>query len=174
MQGLSGWELLKEHLQQPEYLHVLLNPLPIYGLAIGLLACVLALFMRGRGASIVALTIVFVSALSAWPVAELGEQGFDRVLSMADETGDIWLKVHEARAHEVLWVFYTLAALSAISIFAPKKWPKSAKPLLAATTLITVAALACGGWVGYAGGQIRHKEFRYGPPPPAPPERDRD
>jgi amino acid transporter len=168
MDGMSSWELLKEHLQQPEYLHVLLNPLPVYGLGLGLLACLVAFAIRGRGASIVALVIVFVSALSAWPVKELGEQGFDRVLSMADHDGEMWLKIHEARADSVIWVFFALAALSAAAIFVPKKWPATAKPLLAATTLTTIGALGCGAWIGYAGGQIRHKEFRYGPPPPAP------
>jgi len=167
---MSGWELLKAHLQQPEYLHVLLNPLPVYGLGLGLLACLVALAIRSRGASVVALMIVFVSALSAWPVKELGEQGFDRVLSMADQDGQTWLKIHEARADAVLWVFFALAALAAAAIFLPKKWPRSATPLLLATTLGTVAALGCGAWIGYAGGQVRHKEFRYGPPPPAPVE----
>ena len=31
----TSWELILAHLKQPEYVHVLLNPLPIYGLALG-------------------------------------------------------------------------------------------------------------------------------------------
>jgi hypothetical protein len=31
------------HLSKPEYVHVLLNPLPVYGLAVGVLGLVIAL-----------------------------------------------------------------------------------------------------------------------------------
>lgn len=37
-----------QHLSNPEYVHVLLNPLPIYGVAMGLLAMVVALVTRAR------------------------------------------------------------------------------------------------------------------------------
>ena len=33
-------------LEQPEYVHVLLNPLPVYGLALGLVALTIALALR--------------------------------------------------------------------------------------------------------------------------------
>ncbi len=166
---MSGWELLKAHFQQPEYLHVLINPLPVYGLALGLLAMLMALALRNRRGELVALTIVFVSAIAAWPVAELGEQGYDRVLSMTDKGGEAWLSEHRDRAQKVIWVFYAVAALSAAGALVPVKWPGTARPMFLATLLGTVVALGCGGWIGYAGGQIRHKEFRYGLPPPPPP-----
>jgi len=45
-----------EHLSSPEYLHVLLNPLPVYGLAMGLIGLIVAFFLKSRPAQIVALT----------------------------------------------------------------------------------------------------------------------
>jgi hypothetical protein len=53
---------MREHLSNPEYLHVLLNPLPIYGLAVGVLGLVVALISRSRAARVTALVIVFVCA----------------------------------------------------------------------------------------------------------------
>ena len=167
---MSGLEVLKAHLQQSEYLHVLLNPLPVYGMAIGLFAMVLAFVLKERRAHWVAFSIIFVSAFSAWPVGELGEGGYDRVLAVADPTGDAWLKEHVARADKVIWVFYVTAGLAALSILASAKWPAAARPLFLATLLGAVASLGCGGWIGYAGGQVRHSEFRYGPPPQGRPE----
>jgi hypothetical protein len=41
--------------QPPEYIHVLLNPLPVYGLSIGVLTLAVALFARSRAAKGVAL-----------------------------------------------------------------------------------------------------------------------
>jgi len=34
------------HLSKPEYVHVLLNPLPVYGLGAGVLGLVIALLLR--------------------------------------------------------------------------------------------------------------------------------
>lgn len=37
-----------QQLRQPEYVHVLLNPIPVYGMASGILALVVALILRSR------------------------------------------------------------------------------------------------------------------------------
>src|SRR5207248_5070218 len=47
-------------LRQPEYIHVLINPLPVYGLAMGLLGLIVAFFLKSRSAQIVALIIVLI------------------------------------------------------------------------------------------------------------------
>ncbi len=104
-------------LRQPEYIHVLINPLPIYGLAMGLLGLIVAFFLRSRRAQIATLIVVLVSAASAWPVYEFGEQAYDRVLSMADEPGRAWLDEHRDRGEDCIWFFYGLAVLSAVSDF---------------------------------------------------------
>lgn len=159
-------EALLRDLQQPEYLHVLLNPLPVYGLAIALFGLIAATYLRSRGGQVTALVLVFASAASAWPVAHYGDEAYDRVLSMADEPGQAWLAAHADRADDLVWIFYGLAALAAAAIFAPKKWPKTATPLVIATIAISFCALGAGGYLGYLGGRIRHREFRNAPPPP--------
>ena len=72
-------------LRQPEYVHVLLNPLPVYGLLISWLGLIIAVFLKSRRAQVATLVLVLVSSLSAWPVYEFGQQAYDRVLSMTDE-----------------------------------------------------------------------------------------
>jgi D-alanyl-D-alanine dipeptidase len=66
-------------LRQPEYVHVLLNPLPVYGLLISWIALIAALISKSRRAHIVTLILVFITSISAWPVYEFGEEGYDRV-----------------------------------------------------------------------------------------------
>jgi hypothetical protein len=151
-------------LKQPEYLHVLLNPLPIYGVALGILALAVAMIARSRAAHVTALVVLFVSALSAWPVAEFGEQGFDRVESMADHDGYRWLDAHAQRATRALPAFYVLAGLSLVTMLVPWKFPRTATPLNALVLLCACIVLGLGAWIGYAGGPVRHKEFRYGEP----------
>src|SRR5213082_2329834 len=153
-------------LRQPEYIHVLINPLPIYGLAMGLLGLIVAFFVRSRRAQIATLIVVLVSAASAWPVFEFGEQAYDRVVSMADEPGRAWLDEHMYRAETLIYFFYALAAVAAAAIAAPIKWPRATTPLVIAVILLGITTLGIGGYIAYAGGRIRHREFRNVPPPP--------
>ena len=158
-------DALLRDLRQPEYIHVLLNPLPVYGLAVGLLGLIVAFFLRSRPAQIATLIVVLISAASAWPVYEFGEQAKDRVLSMENEVGGAWLEEHQDRAEDLIWFFYALAVVSAIALIAPRKWPSSATVLVIAVILLSLVTLGCGGYIAYAGGKIRHREFRNVPPP---------
>jgi hypothetical protein len=165
---------LVRDLRQPEYIHVLLNPLPVYGLLVGWVGLVIGLALRSRRAQIATLTLVLLSSISAWPVYEFGQQGYDRVLSMTDEAGEAWLDEHMHRAENLIWVFYALAALSAFAIAAPIKWPKSSMPLAVAVILLGAVTLGSGTYIAYAGGRVRHREFRNEPPPPKKAEHDHD
>ena len=141
--------------RQPEYVHVLLNPLPIYGLAIGWIGLLVGFFLRSRPAQIATLVLVLISAASAWPVYEFGQQGYDRVLSMSDDAGQAWLDEHQHRAEQLIYFFYALAALSLIAITVPIKWPRTSAPLLIGTILLGVIVLGMSAYIGYAGGKIR-------------------
>jgi len=161
---------LSQDLSQPEYIHVLLNPLPVYGLAMGIIGLIIALVQRSRPAQIATLALILLSGAIAWAVAHYGEAGYDRVLSMSDDQGQAWLKVHEHRADELVWSFYVLAGVAAVAIFAPLKWPQAATMLALVTLLFSVVVLGLGGYIAHAGGKIRHREFRNSPAPPVPVE----
>jgi len=153
-------------LRQPEYVHVLLNPLPVYGLLISWIALVAAVISKSRRAVIVALILVFTTSISAWPVYEFGEQGYDRVLAMTDDDGHAWLDEHQDRGQKLIYLFYVVAALSAAAIIVPLCWPKSSIPLAVAVVLLGAVALGSGCYIAYAGGKIRHREFRNEAAPP--------
>ncbi|MGI8481446.1 MAG: hypothetical protein ACR2MF_05200 [Chthoniobacterales bacterium] len=154
-----------QHFGDPEYLHVLLNPLPVYGLSMGVLGLVIALVSRSRAARLAALAIVFVSALSAWPVYHYGQAGYDRVLSMSDDQGSKWLEEHMRRAEKLIPIFYVVAGLAAVTAAAEWKVHRAAMPLAIVTAVLASANLGIGGYIGYAGGHVRHKEFRFEPAP---------
>ncbi len=163
-------DTLLRDFRQPEYLHVLLNPIPVYALAAGLIGLLAALLLRSRRAQIATIIIILIAGASAWPVYELGEQSYDRVVSMADNDGQAWLDEHERRGEELVWCFYALAILAAIAIAVPIKWPKSGTPMAIAVLVCGMAVLGAGGYIAYAGGKIRHREFRNVPPPKKPSE----
>ena len=153
-------------LRQPEYVHVLLNPLPVYGLLISWIALIAALISKSRRAHVVTLILVFITSISAWPVYEFGEQGYDRVLTMTDDDGHAWLDEHQDRAQKVIYLFYVVAALTAAAILVPLRWPKSSVPLGIAVVLLGAITLGSGCYIAYAGGKIRHREFRNERAPP--------
>ena len=85
---------------------------------------------------------------------------------MTDRDGEAWLSAHEHRADKLVWCFYVLAAVSAAAIFLPGKFPRTAMPLTFLTLFLALISLSAGGYIAYAGGKIRHREFRNEPPPP--------
>lgn len=155
-----------EELGRSEYLHVLLNPLPVYGLAVAALALAMALLMRHRAATVLALALVAFTALSAWPTYHLGQSAYEVVNTTVDPNGQDWLNAHRHRAKKLIWTFYALAALAVAAMTFPVRWPKAALPLALLTLLGALGVLGAGGWIAYAGGKIRHVEFRRGAPSP--------
>src|SRR5213080_5108643 len=109
-------KIFLEHLNTPEYMHILLNPVPVYGLAIGVIGLLLAVVTRNRTGIVIALVLVFLSGLSAWPTYHYGEAAYDRVKAMADPAGDQWLDEHMARGEKMIWLFYVLAGVAAIGV----------------------------------------------------------
>ncbi|HUJ10830.1 MAG TPA: hypothetical protein VL171_12455 [Verrucomicrobiae bacterium] len=152
-------------LRQPEYVHVLLNPIPVYGTLCGLVALIVALILRSRPAHIVAYVIVILSTLSVWPVTEYGERAYDRVYSMSNRDAQEWLDVHMHRADRGVYVFYATALVAAVALVLRQLRPRTQSALAVATLVLVLASLFTGGWISRAGGKIRHSEFRTGPPP---------
>jgi glucan phosphoethanolaminetransferase (alkaline phosphatase superfamily) len=161
------WTMLQDRLSRPEYVHVLINPLPIYGLAVAMLALISGLVARNRVALVAALVLVLLTSLSAWPTYLYGEAAYDRIKAISDTAGERWVDEHMARGERFIAVFYFLASMAFIAVVAPVKWPRCLIPLSIATLIVAMATLAIGAWIAYPGGRVRHKEFRFEPPPAA-------
>jgi hypothetical protein len=128
--------------QQPGYLHVLINHLPIIGTAGRLFGLVIALPLRNRIALIPTLAIIVLSGVSAWPGYVTCSNAYRPIMKISDEAGRDWLNEHTDRTDQTIWVFYVMAGVAAIAIAAPIRWPKSAMPLGIAAALAALADLA--------------------------------
>jgi hypothetical protein len=147
-------------LQKPEYIHVVLNHLPIFGTILGALALAISLILRSRAAQVTALIISLIAGASAYPVFVTGQRAYKTVRGMADDAGADALDEHMDRAEKTIGAFYSLAALAIASLLVPIKWPKSAVLL---ATLTLVVAILCSGiaiYIAQPGGRVRHPEFR--------------
>lgn len=162
---LMNVKILWEHLSDPEYVHVLINPLPVYGLSIAILALALALFLGTQRLTIASLALVFICSISAWPTYHYGQAGYDRVKAMADEAGGQWLDEHMARAEKLIWAFYVVAGAAAVGMVGVTLWPRTSRLIAVIILVLGFTTLGVGGYIAYAGGHVRHREFRFEPPP---------
>jgi len=160
-------DFLKD-LQQPEYVHVVLNHLPLTGLCAAVLCLAGALVLKSRPALFLGLTLVFLFSMSAWPVYEYGQQSYDRVLSMADEDGGKYLARHAAMAGRWLFLFFVTAALAAGAMIVGWKRPRFLTAAVLLVLLLALGSLGAGAVIADCGGKIRHREFRVGPAPAEP------
>lgn len=151
--------------QPPEYLHMLLHPVLIVGLALALATLIAGLVTRSKITQVIALSLVLVCSATAWPVLGLGQNAYNRIRPQADEAGQAWASEHMRRAETFVYVFYATALLAGVGMLAHRKWPKAVEPITVAVLIAGASSLGVGGWISKAGGQIRHPEFRQSPPP---------
>ncbi len=149
------------------YLHVLINPMPIYGLGTAALGLLFGLLRRSRPAQLVALGLIFIFAASAWPAHFIGHKAYGQVYPLIGTDAQGWLSLHMHRADRWIYLFYALALSALVAALLPKRLPKSALPLALFTFSLALICLGAGGWIAKAGGRIRHPEFRGHPEPSA-------
>ena len=161
-----------EELSRPGYLHVVLNHLPILGMAFGLFALAVALLLRHRAARVTALSIIALAGASAWPVLVTGQQAYRPVRALTDDAGSDALDEHKERAESWAYAFYATALLALAAICLPARRPRLRTALEALATLGAAVSFGASLYISQAGGQVRHTEFRPGPAPAALPSPD--
>ena len=121
--------------------------------------------MNSRPALFLGLALVTLMAWSAWPVSIFGERAYDRVLAMSDDAGEAWLKHHAQLAHHWIALYYLTGAAGVAAMLAGWKQPRLFRGAALAVVMVALSALVAGAIMAESGGKIRHREFRYGPPP---------
>src|SRR6516225_5868776 len=147
-------------LKKPEYIHVVLNHLPIYSTILGALALVISLILRSRTAQITALILTLIAGASAYPVFVTGQRAYKTIRGISDDAGAEWLDEHMDRAEKTIGAFYFLALLALAGLLVPIRWPKAGLPLTAVTLAVAVLCAGIAIYIAQAGGQVRHPEFQ--------------
>jgi len=139
---------------------VLLNHVPITGLAIAVLGLAIALFSRGRRAILCALTMIAVCSAAAWPVYLTGKASYRTIRKVADDRGTDWLDEHMERADSWTIVYAGVFLFAVAGVLVPIRWKKLQAPFAIATLVVAIGGLAAGAYIAEAGGKVRHPEFR--------------
>lgn len=142
----------------------MLNPLPVYGMAAGAFLLLVSMVTRNSKEQLGALLWFVVIGFMTWAAFRYGRMGYDRVLAMSNGEAQAWLEVHMQRAETFEWVYYATGLSALGALLSRKKRPRAAQALAWVTFLLAAASVGAGGWISQAGGQVRHSEFRDGPP----------
>ena len=152
-------------LENPAYRHVLLNHLPITGLAVAAGVLAWGVF-EDRWASIAfGLALVAVISLAGALVMQSGDAAFPFLFDQLDGDSQAWLDHHAFLAERFgrcLPINGVLAVLAVAVGVRRLAWRRRLGFVLLATTCASLVAAAV---IAAAGGQIRHLEFRTSKPP---------
>jgi hypothetical protein len=128
-----------------KYLHTFLSALPILGLAVGVIGLFFAIHFRARAARLAALALLMVSSALVWPVCYY--VGWHDVEMVWNQEANRWLAEEIRPREEFAYLFFVVAALSALSIFAELRTPPAAIPLAVATLLPAIVAVSLGAYM---------------------------
>lgn len=152
---------------QPEYLHILINHLPIIGLMVAVAFLTAFLLLRNRAGAAAGMVAVALLALLAWPVMSTGEGAYEKINQLADEAGKAYLDRHMELAERWIYLYVSTAIVAGAGLLAARKRPQLLFPSAVATLVLAAGCLIAGAVIAENGGMIRHPEFRSGPPPQA-------
>ena len=111
---------LWQSVRDPEYAHLLLESLPLYGLAFGLTLLVVAFVVSERKSRLLALGLILISCASVWPYLDFRLEATPRILATrAVEYGPIIRAQTELRT-ATAWAYYTMTIITGIAMLMTK------------------------------------------------------
>jgi uncharacterized membrane protein len=148
------------------HVHLLLNHIPIMGVAFGLLVLLAALYFHSADLRRASLVIFILIGAAAGAAYFTGEEAEEAVKGLSGFTEATVLRHDDAAWYAVIAaILLGLVALGGLWRFrgtaAPPRWFTA--------TALTLAILTSGlmVWTGWIGGQIRHSELSGAPAPSA-------
>ena len=160
----SELKVMMGHLKQPEYIHVLINVMPLVGMALGAALLLAGLGLKSEGIREGGLALVVLAGVITFPTIAFGQRAYDRLYEQIPLEAQQWLDVHMNRAEKLQWIFYLTAALALWALVNSRmKKPSAVRQAQAAMAAAGLCA-ALAAWISHAGGQVTHSEFRMGPP----------
>lgn len=134
---LTLWQAVRD----PEYAHLLLESLPLYGIGIGLLFLFATLAARENKCRLLALFVVCVSSASVWPYNALREQAQPRILATHEPAYGPLIREQTQRRASTGWIYHSVAIISGLALLLG--WTGRGRFLL----FFTVVAATAGFWV---------------------------
>lgn len=152
------FQLLLQRLADAEYLHLVLEGLPLYGGAFSLIGLALAALLRQRRMQFVLMILMAVSFGAAVPAQELRRQALPRVLATHDAAHRSLIEEQTDRRGDLQWLFLVIALLAVAALVLsrmPKLGPGLQMMLLPAAAIGVMIAL----WLHMKEAEIHHRNI---------------
>jgi hypothetical protein len=158
-------EIWYELAGNPAYRHVLLNHLPITGLALAAVALAWGVFEDRWSSIAFGLSLCLVSSGSAVLVMQSGDAAYPYLFERLDGHGQAWLDHHVFLADRFGRLLPVNALLAAVALGIGARRLVWRRRLAIAVLATTTASLIAASIIAEAGGKVRHDEFRTSNPP---------
>lgn len=147
----------------PEYLHLLLEPLFIYGIGFGVVIYVLSLFMKDPRLQIVALVAITASSLVILPYLRNRDAAADRITKVyrIDEparAAGFAANTKEWTEHR--WIYLGLAMLAATAVFVGPKRNRLGYFLSASSAVTAGFVVILSTWMHYQEAVVSHPNLK--------------
>lgn len=107
---------LWQSVRDPEYAHLLMESIPLYGLAFGVTLLILAFVVNESKSRLLGLGIIFIACVSVWPYLDFRLKATPRILAThAVEYRPIIQKQTQLR-QDTAWAYYTMATVTLITM----------------------------------------------------------
>ncbi len=140
---------------EADYLHLIVNHVPIFSVGFGLLILLWGLIKKNTAILQIALVFFLLGAVSSYVAMETGEAAEDIVEELNVASHDV-IHDHEEAAEIAFWFIILTGVISAVGFFALSyniRWQNTLFGILAISALISLGALL---YTAYQGGKIFH------------------
>ena len=162
---------LTEKLSDPEYLHLLLEPIMIWGLGVGVIAFLFSFFFGERKMQLVALTVIIISSLAVVPYLKQRTKSDERVVKLRGDVKEM-IEESQERRQGSRGAYILVAALAGLTILMGAH--KGLAGLLAGIGTAVVGAIVVvhGAWLHLKDAEIYHPNIRVAETPATTEERN--
>lgn len=152
-EAINLWQTVRD----PEYAHLLLESLPLFGIAAGLIFLCGSLIFREGKSRLLALLIICASSGSVWPYITLREKAEARIVAMHDPSYAPLIREQTARRKSTAWAFYSICALSGLAFILGMAG--KGRALLIVTLVAATATFWLSVWLHKKEAEIYHRNI---------------
>ena len=106
---------LWQSVRDPQYAHLLLESLPLYGLGIGLTFLIVAFLAGEKRTRLLALAVIALSCASVWPYLSFLLEATPRILATRPVSFGEMIEKQTQLRQDTAWVYYAMVAICVLA-----------------------------------------------------------
>lgn len=150
-------------LGDPEYLFLVLEPLQVWGVALGLIGLAITWFLKNEKLQIAALSLLIVSALSVLPYLQARKTAqvrIEKVFSIDYASRAKGFSGNTADRLEHRWIYLALAGVATGAILVGPRRNRLGTGLTIACAVFSIQAINYGMWAHYQDSLAYHPNLK--------------